>query len=137
MKIFTPPGASHFSGTFSRAAATVATDVKDYLDRVGGKKFFLEDSPEFAELRDCMIREAERYVFLSATTYAASLRALRASAVSWSVVGLYYSTFFAAKALLEMHGGWVDGPSRWLEASKSQPGSLELTFYKTDHPYLT
>lgn len=135
MNILTPSGAKHFCSGFSSAQTTALIDVRNYLG--GRSKSFPEGTPRFDELRDCLIRESERYAFLSAAAYAASWRIVRASAASWAIVGFYYSAFFAAKSLLGMHGGWIDGPNRWLEVTNGNPSSLELTFKKTTHPLLT
>jgi hypothetical protein len=50
---------------------------------------------------------------------------------------MYYSSFFAAKALLAMHGGWFQRSKQWLEVANAQPGSLQMTLNKTGHPLLS
>ncbi|WP_143006572.1 hypothetical protein [Aquimonas voraii] len=81
-----------------------------------------------------MLRDSERLAYHAAATFASTLRSLQASSAPWSCVGLYYTSFFAARSILGMHGGWVDGDKQWLEATNINPGSIEITLRTARHP---
>lgn len=138
MQILTPSGAKHFCQSFSADASTAHCTVRDFLGRhAKTKRNFSEGSAEFNALRDCLLREAERSLFLSNALYANALRTNRESTSWWSHVTLYYAAFFAARGLLAMHGGWLIDRDLWIEVTNQTTGSIQLTINRTRHPQLT
>ena len=133
MRILTQSGARHFCQNFSASTNTPEIEVGTYLDRFRSGKTFAEGTPEFDDLRDCLLRDSERFAFLAAANFASTYRSLQACSAPWSVVGFYYTSFFAARSLLGMNGGWVDADRRWIDVTNLTPGSIELTYRRTKH----
>ncbi len=80
---------------------------------------------EFSSYRDCALREAERCLFLAISNYRRALDLMIPGASSLAHVTLYYSSYFAARALLGMFGGWI-GNRMAVDVTASQPGNQEL-----------
>src|SRR5258708_6528549 len=135
MKPLTQIGAAHFVGSFSADATVSGFSVEEYLATLpGGSITFTEGTPRFNELKDCLLREAERSLLLSGNCYARALDGLRGSSVYWTIVGLYYAAFFSVKAVLGMHGCWMSGPRRWIEVMDANPGAQRLVYRTGMYP---
>lgn len=135
MKPFTQHGAAHFVGAFGADAAVSTFGVQDYLDSLGGHaSVFSEGTPRFGQLKDCLLRESERSLLLSASCYVRALDGLRESSAYWSVVGLYYASFFSVKAVLGMYGCWMGGPRRWIEVVDANPGVQKIAYRTGMYP---
>lgn len=137
MRILTQAGARHFCQSFSASATSSDIEVARHLKRLAPTRPLREGHQSYADLRDCLLRDAERFCFLAASNYASALRHLSAASSAWAVTGFYYSSFFSARALLAIHGGWIDGDKSWLEVTGAAPGSIELTLRRTRHPGLS
>jgi len=87
---------------------------------------FQEGSSRFVERRIVALHDVERHLFLAASNYLRALGLLVSSAAPWAHVTLYYASFFAAKALVGMFGGWIDGSKRIVEVQASTPGAQVL-----------
>lgn len=133
MRVFSPSSARHFCSGFSGHTASATSEVDTLLVNLGSPKVVKEGTGNYDALRDCILREAERSIFMAAAKRIAALRALSEATAAWTVVGLYYSCFFSARALLAMHGGVVLKNKRWLEVENSTPGKIELKINKTQH----
>lgn len=133
MRLLTPSGARSFCQSFTGSPDTQDIDVGKHLDTFRTVRLFHEGTPEFEALRDCLLRDAERQTFLAAANFATAHRGLQAGSMSWTLVGLYYSAYFAARAILSMHGGWVDANRRWLGLTNLSPGSFEFTYSRSAH----
>lgn len=136
MRILTPSGARHFCQNFSSSASTSSQEVGRYLSKFRSGRVFIEGTAEFNNLRDCLLRDSERFAFHAAAAFASTLRSLQASSAPWACVGLYYTSFFAARSILGMHGGWIDGDRQWLEATNISPGSISITLRTSRHPVI-
>lgn len=93
-----------------------------------------EGTVEFEELRDCILRNTDRSVLISSNCFARATESLRAASSSWSLVAFYYSSFFAAKAVLGMLGCWFERRTRWIDVEIDRDGSQALCFSKSPHP---
>lgn len=135
MKPLTQSGAQHFVSGFSADANVSGLSVVDFLDTLpSGASTFSEGTLRFDQLRDCLLRESERSLLLSENCYARALDSLRECSVYWSVVGLYYASFFSLKAVLGMHGCWMDRPKRWIEVMDGNPGGQKLVYKTVKYP---
>lgn len=135
MKPLTQIGAQHFVSNFSADASVNGFSVDDFLATLPKSgAVFSEGTPRFNQLKDCLLREAERSLLLSGNCYARSLDGLRECSAYWSVVGLYYSAFFALKAVLGMHGCWMSRPDRWIEVDNANPGSQKIVYKTVKYP---
>lgn len=135
MKSFTPLGAKHFVREFRASKDADDIDVLKYLQQKYHRaKILNEGTPEFAELRDCMLRDADRCIYLSASFFVRSLDLLRPSSSSLSVMGLYYSSFYAATSIMAMMGCWLRYRNRWVEVVDANPGAQRLQYKMQDYP---
>ncbi len=137
MRAFSLTGAQYYVAGFTGQAPAVAPglDPLRYLDASYGRSTaFQEGSANFNELRAVLLRETDRYILLAGSTFVRSVEALRASSSSWCVVGLYYSAFFAAHAILGLVGCWLRHRNRWIEVLDSNPGSQRIQFQTRNHP---
>lgn len=130
MRAFSITGAEHFVNGFKKTGGPPPFDgVLNHLEsRYSGSTTLSEGNADFDEFRDCLLRECDRYLFLSASAYMRSIDGLRSSSSSWCVVGLYYSSFYAAHAILGMLGCWYRKKNRWVEVVNSNPGSQVLRY---------
>lgn len=133
MKPLTQTGAAHFVASFGGLGPTSSLSVEDYLLSSSGGSLYVEGTPKFGELRDCLLRDADRSLLLSLNCFTRALETLRASSVYWTVVGLYYSSFFSAKAILGMHGCWMRGAKNWIEVIDANPGKQRLIHKTTSY----
>lgn len=135
MKPFSRNGAQYFVSKFSADAFGKTYSVDDYLTNYAhGVTNFTEGTSEFNQLKDCLLREAERSLLMSASCYARALDNLREGSVYWAVVGLYYAAFLSSKAVLGMHGCWMSQPRSWIEVVDENPGKQKMIFKKTFYP---
>ncbi len=133
MKTLSQTGAEHFVQRFS--ASALSGGVYEHLqNNVKGTNIFIEGTSQFSELRDCLLRESDRCLLLSVSCFARALDGMRAASSYWTLVGLYYSAFFAAKAVLGMFGCWMGNPKMWVEAVDTNPGKQSLAYRRVKHP---
>lgn len=116
--------AKTFCANFA-ASGNPADSVSDFVWATNAHKYS-EGSPTFDELRDTLLREAERNFYLSFACYASALKCLGSGTVFWSGVSLYYSSFLAAKSLMCLFGCWIESPASWLEVTNTSLGQITL-----------
>lgn len=117
-------GARHFSAHFGRGSAAAHQSVRDFASSaLRGVTTIAEGTSLFDDYRDCLLRDAERNLFLSASLYRRALDLMTVGACAWSHVTLYYSAFFASCGFMEMFGGWAAPPNVLVEVVTSAPGS--------------
>jgi hypothetical protein len=135
MKPLTQIGAQHFVSNFGADVSVNGYSVNDFLATLPkGGSVFSEGTQGFDQLKDCLLREAERSLLLSGNCYARALDGLRGCSAYWSVVGLYYAAFFSLKAILGMHGCWMGRPNRWVEVDNANPGNQKIVYKTTIYP---
>ena len=132
MKSLTTASSVHFVNGYAPVASVMSTSVQDYLNSVTTKTF-QEGTPAFDRLRCCLLRETEQSLIMSQNCYARALEGLRGGSSYWSLVTLYYSAFFSAKAVLGTYGCWMAGSKKWLEVVDAASGNIRLQYRTT--PY--
>lgn len=136
MRILTQAGARHFCQSFGASPDSARIEVGKFTQGMNSGRATREGSKPYGDLRDCLLRDSERFIFLGASNFASGLQHMRAASAAWAVVGFYYSSFYSARALLAMNGGWADGEKAWIEVTGANPGSIELTYKRSRHPAL-
>ena len=120
-------GAAWFVGGFQAGAIPAHVGMANHVTGTYPKAVVLQEgTPQFDQVRTCLLRECDRTLFLSASCFARALESLRASSAYWTAVGLYYSCFFAATAILGMFGCWFKRQRTWIEAVAVTPGGQKL-----------
>lgn len=108
MNIFGVPEAKYYCSHFQQNAGKPAGSLSEYVGEVFKSVGSLrEGTREYDGFRDCALREAERCLFLAISNYRRALDLMLPAASSWAQVTLYYSSYFAARALLGIFGGWI------------------------------
>lgn len=128
MNLFGIPEAHHFCKSFNARAGNCTGPIQQFVEAgLRGHASIKEGTPVFEDYRDCSLRDTERCIFLSMCLYRRSLDLMMPGSSSWAHVTLYYSSFYAARALLGLFGGWVNrNGKKYIEVSKARPGSQEL-----------
>lgn len=96
-------------------------DLESLVTRVGSSRL-LEGTTDFDLYRQNLLRDTERLYYLSLTTYRRAHNLMAAASAFWAYVTLYYSSWYAAHALIGCFGGWV-GKKKFVEVVHDAPGS--------------
>ena len=127
-------GAEHFCRTFSGLQQPNMDIGQLYETVLNKKKTFQEKDGTFELYRDTLLRETDRSFFLAVSCYRRALDLFTASSAFWAHVSLYYSSWFAANAILGMFGCWVLGPRKQfrivIEAAVHAPGHQQFNVEK-------
>lgn len=122
MAIFNPAEAKHFASGLSGSGGP-ASSFRAWLSSASVPQSFSEGSQAFQLFREQSLGEVERLLLLSASNYRRSFDLMNDSSVSWMFVTLYYSGFYAAKALLGTFGAWkLNNGKKVLEPSVTAAG---------------
>lgn len=84
-----------------------------------------EGTTIFDQYRDCLLRDVERSLFVSASHYRRALDLMTCSAAPWAHVTLYYGNWHVAHALLGLFGCAVVS-DRVIDVCKGRPGGQVL-----------
>ena len=126
MQIFDVTQAQHFCRGYTGLPGNATLGLQDFFQNaLSGHARIREGTHVFTEYRDCLLREAERNLFLSAASYRRGLDLMSAGSASWLQVTYYYSSFYSARCLLGICGAWVRSPAR-TEVVGGNPGNQEI-----------
>ena len=87
----------------------------------------------FVAHQACLLDSVERWLVYSLSHYRRAFDMLVPVSAPWAQVTLYYSSFFAANALLGMFGGWVGSANRRVrvvDVERGIPGDQELKIHR-------
>ena len=110
MRLFGVNEAKHFCKGFFVGPATYSGSLKDFYRLCMEPRrstAITEGATVFEDYRVCLLREAERSVFLSISQYRRAVDLMVQSACPWCQVTLYYGAWFAAHAILGLLGGAI------------------------------
>lgn len=128
MNLFDVTGASYFCSRFQRRRTAPIPSLRIFTSTsLRGVTRLVEGTGTFEDYRHCVLRNADRHLFLAASLYRRSLDLMTVSACPWAHTTLYYSAFFAASATVEMFGGFLDAPKLLIEVTVETPNSQELS----------
>jgi hypothetical protein len=120
-----------FVSGFSKMNVPTGSSFKSFVrDPQWDNVLIDEGSPEFSRLRDEILRNAERSLFLAVSNFRRSLDLLNTSSAMWSQVTLYYSSYFAANTVLGCLGGVLDVPARAIGVSRGESGLQQLASFR-------
>lgn len=104
--IFQENEAKYFCSGFSSSSPNPQLSISEFqTQQIGLNRILItEGTALFDQLRSCLLREAERCLFLGASIYRRSLDLMVSSSSFWLYVTLYYGTWYCANALLAMFG---------------------------------
>ena len=122
------PGSGHFCRPLSTPPTGVPRSVKEVVENFKGVTHLREGEPRFDTYRLALLSSVERWLLYSASNYRRALDMLVPVAAPWAHVTLYYSSFFAANAILGMFGGYVktEGKRTVIDVLTQMPDSQEF-----------
>ena len=126
-RVFNPTQAKYYCASFHGSTGLATGSIQTFIDDCESKGVttLAETNPIFDEYRDCSLRDAERRLFLAVSNYRRALDLMMVGAAHWTQVTLYYASFFAASAFMEMFGSYLSR-SLVVEVLNHNPGSQEL-----------
>lgn len=129
--LFSITEAKYFCKNFASTSGISEASPEDFIiSQLGNKKTAcVEGSQDFVNLRDCILREAERALFLAISHYRRSLDLMVSSSAHWLHVTLYYGTWYSAHAFLLMFGCYKD-TKNIIDVKRGNPGKQELQNWK-------
>jgi len=128
MKILDYKEAKHFCSGYQATAGPSTMSIARFLQSIK-RPNLKEGAAGFNDLRDCLLRNSERSLFLSVSNLRRSLDLMMSSSAGWAYVTLYYGAFYAASALIGMFGGHIDAPSHLVEVQDGSPGKQEFKVF--------
>lgn len=128
MNLFDLPQAAHFCTPFSANAPTTQQSLQAFHATLS-RSVLHEGSTEFDVHRTNVLKSAEQWILYSVTNYRRAVEMLVPSSAPWGHVTLYYSSFYAANAILAMFGGWVAVTSQ-VEVEEGTPHSQRLKVHR-------
>ena len=122
------PGSEHFCRPLPAPLASVQQSVKVVVNGFQGGTRLREGNPRFDTYRVALLSSVERWLLYAASNYRRALDMLVPVSAPWAHVTLYYSSFFAANAILGMFGGCVktEGKRTTVDVLAQTPGSQEF-----------
>lgn len=106
LRIFGFREAKHFCSSYGGTVGISQDSLEEYQRlNLGNRRIDIrEGSAVFEGFRDCLMREVERCLFMSASHYRRVLDMMLPSASHWAYVTLYYGSWYAAHGILAMFG---------------------------------
>jgi hypothetical protein len=106
MRLFDITEARHFCRPLPAPAPGVGQSLTAFHNSVQPKRL-AEGTPYFDVHRVSLLNAVERWILFGVADYRRALDMFIPSNAPWAHVTLYYSSFFAANAILGMFGAWV------------------------------
>ena len=128
MRLFDLPQAKHFAASWRSSPSGRESSLRDYV-RSTSIRNFREGTPDIEFLREALLNEAERNLYLAMANFGRVGPLLCTAGAHWAQVTLYYSAFFGARSLLCLFGGWI-GDRRMLEVADGTPSKQHLRIAK-------
>lgn len=132
-KLFTLEEAAHFVRGFTNQPFPSSRGFKGFLNESRWDDVIVSESePEFDLLRDEVLRNSERALFLAISNYRRSLDLLSSASAMWAQVTLYYASYYAATSVLGIFGAVIDAPVRAIVVVEGKPTRQALVSYVWD-----
>jgi hypothetical protein len=106
MRLFEYTQAQHFCKPLPAYQQGVGQSLTN-LYRGSASKTVRESTQDFNIHRVSLLNNVERGILFGVSQYRRALDMFTPSNAAWSQVSLYYSSFFAANAILGMYGAWI------------------------------
>lgn len=132
MNLFDLPQAEHFCAPLSAGTPTMQQSLHAFHSALT-RQVLHEGSTEFDVHRTNVLKSAEQWILYSVTNYRRAVEMLVPGSAPWAHVTLYYSSFYAANAVLAMFGGWIAVTSqgeRVVEVEDGTPHSQRLRVHR-------
>jgi hypothetical protein len=122
MQLFDVPQAKHFCKPLTAHLPGVGQSLVSLHDNLTHVMRLSEGTQHFEAHRVSILNSVERWILFGLADYRRALDMLIPSNAPWAHVTLYYSSFFAANAILGMFGVWID-LRRVIDVEQGTPNS--------------
>lgn len=108
MAILSDPLAKHFVSLYNDEPSLSTNDVDAYLiaEIENKQNRFSETDGTLQPIVYLLMKEAESSFFLGLNNFVRGLEILGTGLGNWAHVTFYYSSFYSAKSILALYGGW-------------------------------
>jgi hypothetical protein len=135
MKLLDLPQAKHFCvPSVATRAAVGRQSVGGYIESVPKSITLFEEGTKPFEIFQVNLLDAvERWLLYSLAHYRRAMDMLSPVSAPWAHVTLYYSSFFAANAILGMFGGWIGNAkagNRVVEMERGTPANQAFRLHR-------
>lgn len=148
MAILSDPLAKYFASLYYDHPSLSTNDIDAYLiaEIKNKQKSFSETDGTLQPIVYLLMKEAESSFFLGLNNFVRGLEILGTGLGNWAHVTFYYSSFYSAKSILALYGGWaknnwvtqVDSPVKTnltLKTIKWKPNGNKLSSHKAFWSY--
>lgn len=125
MQLFDISEARHFCTPLPTHRPGVSQSLKAFHRTLPRQTRLVEGTTYFDVHRVSLLNAVERWVLFGVADYRRALDMFIPSNAPWAQVTLYYSSFFAANAILGMFGAWID-QSRLVDVVQGTPNNQIL-----------
>lgn len=108
MRLFDIAEARHFCRPLSAHVPGTGQSLVTFHNSLRTTRRLTEGTPYFDVHRVSLLNSVERWILFGVADYRRALDMFIPSNAPWAHVTLYYSSFFAANAILGMFGAWVN-----------------------------
>ena len=133
MNLFDLPQAAHFCRSVQGHGQATRQQSLQVFHSSLSSRVLREGSTDFEVHRTNLLSSSERWILYAVSNYRRAIEMLVPSSAPWAHVTLYYSSFFAANAVLGMFGGWIgvtSGGGRVVDVEDGAPGSQQLRIHR-------
>jgi hypothetical protein len=124
MQLFDFPEAQYFCRPLPAHVPGVGQSLASFHKNLSSRRL-REPSQDFEIHRVSMLNSIERWILFGAAHYRRALDMYVPSSAPWAQVTLYYSSFFAANAILGMFGAWIH-LQKWVDVESGVAGNQIL-----------
>jgi len=128
MRLFDITEARHFCRPLPAHVPGVGQSLAAFHNNIKAPRL-TEGTPYFEAHRVSLLNSVERWILFGVADYRRALDMFVPSNAPWAHVTLYYSSFFAANAILGMFGAWVHY-ERLVDVDKGIPNNQILRVSK-------
>src|SRR5437867_6552917 len=130
MQLFTLDQAKHFCVPLANHVPGVGQSLPTFHSGITVTRL-TEGTPYFNAHRVSLLNAVERWILFGVANYRRAIDMLIPSNAPWAHVTLYYSSFFAANAILGMFGGFVKSEGKRTVVDVVTQGTGAQTFLIT------
>lgn len=133
MRLFDLPQARHFCAPVSAVAGSPQSLPQFHSSLPHGITRLAEGTTRFEVHQGNLLNSVERWLVFSLAQYRRAFDMLVPISAPWAQVTLYYSSFYAANAVLGMFGGWIGHSKtgiRVVDVERGVAGSQELRIHR-------
>jgi hypothetical protein len=135
MTILSLPVAKYFVGLYSDRNKPNIDDIDEYLvQEIGNnKRIFSETDGTLEPIVYLLTKQSENCFYLSLSNFVRGLEILGTGLGNWAHVTFYYSSFYSAKSILALHGGWAkDYKNKYWATQVDSPTQTDLKLKVTE-----